>query len=128
VVARRAKKRKNSSSAQHYDQIRFRFRTAWVNSSGVDNERRRQLYPNYRTSRGNAAAADSGHNRPPALQKKIGDHRAGWTGIRWSPRNQNGRLACGQADYFDRELPKNGDVPRSPLPENGSPMPSAARF
>jgi hypothetical protein len=32
VVARRAKKRKNSSSARHYDQIRFRFRTAWVNT------------------------------------------------------------------------------------------------
>jgi CheY-like chemotaxis protein len=30
VVARRAKKRKNSSSARHSDQIRFRFRTAWA--------------------------------------------------------------------------------------------------
>jgi hypothetical protein len=29
VVTLRAKKRKNSSSAWHYDQIRFRFRTAW---------------------------------------------------------------------------------------------------
>jgi hypothetical protein len=28
-------------------------------------------------------------------------------------------------DCRDRELPKNGDVPRSPLPENGSLMPSA---
>ena len=27
---RRAKKHKNSSSARHYDQIRFRFHTAWV--------------------------------------------------------------------------------------------------
>ena len=30
VIVRRAKKRKNSSSARHYDQIRFRFRTAKV--------------------------------------------------------------------------------------------------
>jgi hypothetical protein len=28
TIMRRAKKRKNSSSARHYDQIRFRFRTA----------------------------------------------------------------------------------------------------
>ena len=27
---RRAKKHKNSSSARHYDQIRFRFHTAWA--------------------------------------------------------------------------------------------------
>src|ERR1700730_13303649 len=33
VVMRKAKKRKNSSSARHYDQIRFRFHTAW-NRSG----------------------------------------------------------------------------------------------
>src|SRR6516162_847346 len=32
TVTRRAKKRKNLSSARHYDQIRFRFHTAWVNS------------------------------------------------------------------------------------------------
>jgi hypothetical protein len=30
VVTLRAKKRKNSSDARHYDQISFRFRTAWV--------------------------------------------------------------------------------------------------
>ena len=30
VVMRRAKKHKNSSSARHYDQIRFRFHTAWT--------------------------------------------------------------------------------------------------
>jgi hypothetical protein len=30
VVTLRAKKRKNSSSARRYDQIRFRFHTAWV--------------------------------------------------------------------------------------------------
>ena len=30
VVTLRAKKRKNSSSARRYDQIRFRFRTAWT--------------------------------------------------------------------------------------------------
>jgi hypothetical protein len=30
VVMRRAKKHKSSSSARHYDQIRFRFHTSWV--------------------------------------------------------------------------------------------------
>jgi hypothetical protein len=39
VVMRRAKKRKNSSSARHYDQIRFRFYTAWV-IFDVSSERR----------------------------------------------------------------------------------------
>ena len=34
VVMRRAKKRKNLSSARHYDQIRFRFRTAKTQSGG----------------------------------------------------------------------------------------------
>ena len=32
VVTLRAKKCKNSSSAQRYNQIRFRFHTAWANS------------------------------------------------------------------------------------------------
>jgi hypothetical protein len=32
VVTLRAKKRKNSSSARRYDQIRFRFHTAWNHS------------------------------------------------------------------------------------------------
>ena len=32
VVMRRAKKHKNASSARHYDQIRFRFHTAWAQS------------------------------------------------------------------------------------------------
>jgi hypothetical protein len=31
----------------------------------------------------------------------------------------------GQANCRDRELPKNGDVSKSPLPENGSLVPSA---
>ena len=35
VVMRRAKKHKNSSSARHYDQIRFRFHTAWAISDKV---------------------------------------------------------------------------------------------
>jgi hypothetical protein len=39
VVTLRAKKRENSSSARRYDQIRFRFHTAWVNS------RRRASWP-----------------------------------------------------------------------------------
>jgi len=30
VVTLRAKKHKNSSAARHYDQISFRFRTAWT--------------------------------------------------------------------------------------------------
>ena len=34
VVTFRAKKCRNLSSAQHYDQIRFRFYTAWTQSSG----------------------------------------------------------------------------------------------
>jgi hypothetical protein len=34
-------------------------------------------------------------------------------------------LTRGRADCFDRELPKNGDVPRSPFNQNGSLMPSA---
>jgi hypothetical protein len=61
------------------------------------------------------------HNLPPALQKKIGVHRAGWTGIRCALRNQNDTLTHGRADYLDRELPKNGDVPRSPLPKKWQP-------
>jgi hypothetical protein len=32
VVTLRAKKRKNSSSARCYDQISFRFRTAWIDT------------------------------------------------------------------------------------------------
>jgi len=32
VVMRRAKKHKNSSCARHYDQVRFRFHTAWTHS------------------------------------------------------------------------------------------------
>jgi hypothetical protein len=38
---------------------------------------------------------------------------------------RRGTFRHGRADYLDRELPKNGDVPRSPLPKNGSLMPSA---
>ena len=37
MIMRRAKRRKNSSSARHYDQIRFRFRTAKTH------KRRREL-------------------------------------------------------------------------------------
>src|SRR5258708_16059207 len=32
VITLKAKKRKNSSFARHYDQIRFRFHTAWTRS------------------------------------------------------------------------------------------------
>jgi len=36
VVTLREKKRKNSSSARHYDQIRFRFHTAWTRTGNGD--------------------------------------------------------------------------------------------
>jgi hypothetical protein len=39
VVTLRTKKRKNSSSARHYDQISFRFHTGWTDS-GHSNHRR----------------------------------------------------------------------------------------
>jgi tripartite-type tricarboxylate transporter receptor subunit TctC len=45
--------------------------------------------------------------------------------IRWALRLGNGTLRYGEADCLDWEPPKNGDVPRSPVPENGSLMPSA---
>jgi hypothetical protein len=38
---------------------------------------------------------------------------------------RHGTVTHGRVDYLDRELPKNGDVPKSPLSENGSLMPSA---
>jgi hypothetical protein len=37
-------------------------------------------------------------------------------------------LTRGRADCLDRELPKNGDVPNSPLPKNGSLMPPAGKI
>jgi hypothetical protein len=37
-------------------------------------------------------------------------------------------LTHGRADYLDRELPKNGDVPNSPLPKNGSLMQPAGKI
>jgi hypothetical protein len=48
--------------------------------------------------------------------------------ILYALRSTNDTLPYGRADHLGRELPKNGDVPKSPLPENGSLMPSAARF
>ena len=42
AVTLRAKKRKNSSSARRYDQIRFRFHTAWTHS-GRANALRKNL-------------------------------------------------------------------------------------
>jgi hypothetical protein len=45
---RRAKKHKNASSARHYDQIRFRFHTAWVISGHGDNSARCPLLPQQR--------------------------------------------------------------------------------
>jgi hypothetical protein len=46
----------------------------------------------------------------------------------WVLRHESGTLTRGQADYLDRELPKNGDVPKSPVPENGSLMPSVGKI
>jgi hypothetical protein len=60
VVMRRAKKHKNASSARHYDQIRFRFHTAWVKSVMASV---RQLLPQFtqlQTFRRAAPSAASG--------------------------------------------------------------------
>src|SRR5258708_3104369 len=79
-----------------------------------------------------------GHNPPPALQKMSGSsyHNAAsllprvigresaWRSV-FRVSHKNGTLTHGRANCLDRELPKNGDVPKSPLPENGSLMPSA---
>jgi hypothetical protein len=45
-------------------------------------------------------------------------------GIRWVLRHGSGSLTHGQADCLGCELPQIGDVTRSPIPENGSLMPS----
>jgi hypothetical protein len=45
--------------------------------------------------------------------------------IDWVLRYEGGRFTRGRADCLGRELPKNGDGPKSPLSENGSLMPSA---
>ena len=42
-------------------------------------------------------------------------YRGGWTQIHWVLRHEGGTLTCGRADRLDRELPKNGDVPKSPM-------------
>jgi hypothetical protein len=67
-----------------------------------------------------------GQNPPPALQKKPEDAiHLRLEQIHWVLRHEGGTLTCGRAACLDGELAKNGDVPRSPLPENGSLMPSA---
>jgi len=50
VVTLRAKRRKNSSSARRYDQIRFRFRTAWVDT--VEKVDRKSRVRNNRIKKG----------------------------------------------------------------------------
>jgi hypothetical protein len=43
-------------------------------------------------------------------------------------RRKRCTLTRGQADELDLELPKNGDLPKSPLSPIGSLMPSAGTF
>jgi hypothetical protein len=71
-------------------------------------------------------ASATGHNLPPALQKKSED------AIRRRCRKfiggfgtKGGTLMRGRAGFLDRELPKNGDIPKSRSLKNGSLMPSA---
>jgi hypothetical protein len=60
-----------------------------------------------------------GHNWPPAVQKKAEDANSlGVTAQGWY-------VDARSRDCLGRELPKNGDIPKSPLSENGSLMPSA---
>jgi hypothetical protein len=66
-----------------------------------------------------------GHNLPPAVQKKFKEVVSPATQIDWVLRYEDGTFARGRADCLGRELPKNGDGPKSPLSENGSLMPSA---
>jgi hypothetical protein len=58
----------------------------------------RQDYPNNRPPTRATAISEMGHEPPPAMQKKIGVYRPGWTGIRCALRNQNGTLTHGRVD------------------------------
>jgi hypothetical protein len=68
---------------------------AWVASEIAGG---RTLHPSKPPLRPSAVATEMGQEPPPALQRKIGDHRAGWTGIRWALCNQNGTLTHGRVD------------------------------
>jgi hypothetical protein len=64
-----------------------------------------------------------GHVRTLALQQQIGEalrlpsfmRRVVGRKFTWVLRHKDGTLTRGRSDCFDRELPKNGDVPKSPL-------------
>jgi hypothetical protein len=97
--------------------------------SGAERVRRQRLTAPERLAHGIAGLPKAGetlHFRHPTSCQDSG---LAWTGISWALRRRNGTLKCGQVDCLDIALtescPKNGDVPRSPLPENGSLMPSA---
>ena len=45
--------------------------SSWINSGGAGSRRRRLHHPKCQTSQGKISTADSGHNRPPAMQKKM---------------------------------------------------------
>jgi hypothetical protein len=72
----------------------------------------------------NCEADVMGHFLPPALQKKaeeaLGHHPIvpaylRRTQIHWVLQLEGGTLTRGRAGCLDRELPKNGDLPKSPL-------------
>ena len=63
--------------------------------------------------------------RPRAIHSIVPGSSGGWTPIRWALRHEHGTLAHGRVDCLSWVLPKSGDLPRSPLSKNGSPMPSA---
>jgi len=75
-------------------------------------------------------ASGSGHNLPPAPQKQVGptqSARGARRQVLQSFRTRWKQCTVKRID-LDRELPKTGDVPRSPLSENGSLMPSVGTF
>jgi hypothetical protein len=92
---------------------------------------RRRVFPNEPPSRPSAVASESGQNPPPALQK-IPRHHPIVSAYRAAGRKFTGvygtrvvRCLAVKQIILTESCPKDGDVPRSPLPENGSLMPSA---
>jgi hypothetical protein len=104
---RRTEKRKNSSSARHCDQIRFRFHTAWVTSGGLGPTLRRQVDPRQRT--------------PPAARVASGSARAR---SRCAPARCAGgmnRRACSQHPDASRHI-KPTDNAITKLPRRIAPI------
>jgi hypothetical protein len=93
----------------------------------------RQDYPNNLPPTWATAISEMGHKPPPALQKKSEDairlpppDCAGVAGRKFTGCYGARVVLWGAVGRLpDRELPQTGDVPKSPLPENGSLMPSA---